>query len=146
MELDFRNLKKFWNTMDIFLRKISGTSHRQFINILGDVITIKQENPLKAVYVKDDLTTGSITLYKYRCFLVILKLKVFPCSGYSRVPGRINVSNHHRVVGSLCDLKLSVKCCIIQGRWYLAAGIYWIAVYMTYSNDTWRTLYILFFF
>lgn len=31
------------------------TSHRNFININGDVITIKEENPLKAVYVKDVL-------------------------------------------------------------------------------------------
>lgn len=33
----------------------TGTSHRQFRNTKGDVITIKQENPLKAVYVKDVL-------------------------------------------------------------------------------------------
>ena len=32
-----------------------GTSHRHFINPNGDVITIKEENPLKAVYVKDVL-------------------------------------------------------------------------------------------
>lgn len=30
-------------------------SHRQYINKAGDVITIKNENPLKAVYVKDVL-------------------------------------------------------------------------------------------
>lgn len=30
-------------------------SHRQYINKMGDVITIKNENPLKAVYVKDVL-------------------------------------------------------------------------------------------
>ena len=30
-------------------------SHRQYINDSGDVITIKDENPLKAVYVKDIL-------------------------------------------------------------------------------------------
>ena len=30
----------------------TGTSHRQFINKDGNVITIKEENPLKAVYVK----------------------------------------------------------------------------------------------
>ena len=30
-------------------------SHRQYINNNGDVITIKDENPLKAVYVKDIL-------------------------------------------------------------------------------------------
>lgn len=33
----------------------NGTSHRNFINSNGDVITIKEENPLKAVYVKDTL-------------------------------------------------------------------------------------------
>lgn len=30
-------------------------SHRQYINRSGDVITIKDETPLKAVYVKDIL-------------------------------------------------------------------------------------------
>ncbi len=30
-------------------------SHRQYINQRGDVITIKDETPLKAVYVKDVL-------------------------------------------------------------------------------------------
>lgn len=30
-------------------------SHRHFRNEAGDVITIKEENPLKAVYVKDVL-------------------------------------------------------------------------------------------
>jgi len=30
-------------------------SHRQYINRKGNVITIKDENPLKAVYVKDIL-------------------------------------------------------------------------------------------
>jgi len=30
-------------------------SHRQYINASGDVITIKDENPLKSVYVKDIL-------------------------------------------------------------------------------------------
>ena len=30
-------------------------SHRQYINKSGDVITIKEENPLKAVYIKDIL-------------------------------------------------------------------------------------------
>ena len=30
-------------------------SHRQYINETGNVITIKDENPLKAVYVKDVL-------------------------------------------------------------------------------------------
>lgn len=31
-------------------------SHKQYINKKGDVITIKSENPLKAVYVKDILS------------------------------------------------------------------------------------------
>ena len=30
-------------------------SHRQYINSGGDVITIKDESPLKAVYIKDIL-------------------------------------------------------------------------------------------
>jgi predicted RNA binding protein YcfA (HicA-like mRNA interferase family) len=31
-------------------------SHRQYINSSGDVVTIKDENPLKAAYVKDILS------------------------------------------------------------------------------------------
>lgn len=31
-------------------------SHRQYINMTGDVITVKNENPLKAVYIKDILS------------------------------------------------------------------------------------------
>ena len=31
-------------------------SHCHYINLQGDVITIKKENPLKAVYVKDVLS------------------------------------------------------------------------------------------
>jgi len=31
-------------------------SHRQYINASGDVITVKDESPLKAVYVKDILS------------------------------------------------------------------------------------------
>lgn len=41
--------------MDTTWNQRNGTSHRQFINKQGDVITIKEENPLKAVYVKDVL-------------------------------------------------------------------------------------------
>ena len=41
--------------MGIIWNQKNGTSHRQFINNQGDVITIKEENPLKAVYVKDVL-------------------------------------------------------------------------------------------
>jgi predicted RNA binding protein YcfA (HicA-like mRNA interferase family) len=31
-------------------------SHRQYINSSGDVVTVKDENPLKAVYVRDILS------------------------------------------------------------------------------------------
>jgi len=31
-------------------------SHRQYINNKGDVLTVKDENPLKAVYIKDILS------------------------------------------------------------------------------------------
>ena len=41
--------------MDIKWKLENGNSHRNFINSKGDVITIKEENPLKAVYVKDVL-------------------------------------------------------------------------------------------
>ena len=41
--------------MDTAWRQRNGTSHRNFINKSGDVITIKEDNPLKAVYVKDVL-------------------------------------------------------------------------------------------
>ena len=41
--------------MDIRWNLKHGTSHRHFINENGDVITIKEDNPLKAVYVKDVL-------------------------------------------------------------------------------------------
>lgn len=41
--------------MGIKWKTRSGTSHRNFINQKGDVITIKEDNPLKAVYVKDVL-------------------------------------------------------------------------------------------
>lgn len=41
--------------MGIKWKRKNGTSHRNFINSKGDVITIKEENPLKAVYVKDVL-------------------------------------------------------------------------------------------
>lgn len=40
--------------MDIGLIEKKG-SHRQYINEKGEVITIKDEKPLKAVYVKDIL-------------------------------------------------------------------------------------------
>lgn len=31
-------------------------SHRQYVNKIGDVITIKDENPLKKAYIKDVLS------------------------------------------------------------------------------------------
>lgn len=54
----FQELKKVLEENGYIMKSIkkgSGTSHRQFINKKGDVITIKEENPLKAVYVKDVL-------------------------------------------------------------------------------------------
>lgn len=41
--------------MDTGWKRKNGTSHRNFINEKGGVITIKEDNPLKAVYVKDVL-------------------------------------------------------------------------------------------
>lgn len=41
--------------MVILWKQKNGTSHRHFINKKGDVITIKEDTPLKAVYVKDVL-------------------------------------------------------------------------------------------
>ena len=46
------------NILDFYgytMKTKNGTSHWQFINQDGNVITIKEENPLKAVYVKDVL-------------------------------------------------------------------------------------------
>lgn len=51
----FEELKKVLEYFGYTMKKKTGTSHRQFINSNGDVITIKEENPLKAVYVKDVL-------------------------------------------------------------------------------------------
>lgn len=51
----FEELKKVLNDYGYFMKSKTGTSHRNFINSNGDVITIKFENPLKAVYVKDVL-------------------------------------------------------------------------------------------
>lgn len=55
MESDLVNYVRFWNITVIIWKLKNGTSHRNFINAKGDVITIKEENPLKAVYVKDVL-------------------------------------------------------------------------------------------
>lgn len=51
----FVEIQKVLEANGYVMKKTTGTSHRQFINKTGDVITIKYENPLKAVYVKDVL-------------------------------------------------------------------------------------------
>ena len=51
----FQELRKVLEYNGYKMKSKTGTSHRQFINSKGDVITIKEENPLKAVYVKDVL-------------------------------------------------------------------------------------------
>lgn len=53
--IKFQELAKVLEYNGYRMKKRSGTSHRQFINYNGDVITIKEETPLKAVYVKDVL-------------------------------------------------------------------------------------------
>lgn len=50
----FSELKKVLEEYGYFLGRCKG-SHRHFINEDGDVITIKEDNPLKAVYIKDVL-------------------------------------------------------------------------------------------
>ena len=47
----FQELARVLEFYGYKMKNKTGTSHRQFIN----VITIKEENPLKAVYVKDVL-------------------------------------------------------------------------------------------
>ena len=51
----FQELAKVLEYNGYKMKAKKGTSHRNFINQNGDVITIKEENPLKAVYVKDVL-------------------------------------------------------------------------------------------
>ena len=51
----FQELKRVLEYYGYKMKSNSGTSHRNFINSEGKVITIKKENPLKAVYVKDAL-------------------------------------------------------------------------------------------
>lgn len=51
----FAEVQKVLEANGYVMKKLNGTSHRQFINVKGNVITIKYENPLKAVYVKDVL-------------------------------------------------------------------------------------------
>ena len=51
----FQELARVLEFYGYKMKNKTGTSHRQFINAKGNVITIKEENPLKAVYVKDVL-------------------------------------------------------------------------------------------
>ena len=51
----FQELAKVLKYNGYIMKSKTGTSHKQFINNKGDVITIKEDNPLKAVYVKDVL-------------------------------------------------------------------------------------------
>ena len=53
--IKFQELAKVLEYNGYRMKKRSGTSHRQCINYNGDAITIKEETPLKAVYVKDVL-------------------------------------------------------------------------------------------
>lgn len=54
-EIKFQELAKVLGFYGYTMKAKTSTSHRQFINQDGNVITIKQENLLKAVYVKDVL-------------------------------------------------------------------------------------------
>lgn len=51
----FQELKKVLEASGYIMKLPKGTSHRHFINEKEDVITIKKDDPLKAVYVKDVL-------------------------------------------------------------------------------------------
>ena len=51
----FQELARVLEYNGYIMKQRKGTSHRHFINAKGDVITIKEDNPLKAVYVKDVL-------------------------------------------------------------------------------------------
>ena len=51
----FAELKRVLEAYGYLMKLPKGTSHRHFINEKGDVITIKKDDPLKAVYVKDVL-------------------------------------------------------------------------------------------
>jgi predicted RNA binding protein YcfA (HicA-like mRNA interferase family) len=52
--IKFNEIAKVLNACGYELVRCAG-SHRQFRNERGEVITIKEENPLKAVYIKDVL-------------------------------------------------------------------------------------------
>ena len=49
----FSEVTKVLKAYGYIERSNSGTSHRNFINDNGDVITIPHKSPLKAVYVKE---------------------------------------------------------------------------------------------
>ena len=51
----FQELEKVLEFYGYRIKAKTGTSHRHFINQDGNVITIKEENPLKAIYIKDVL-------------------------------------------------------------------------------------------
>ncbi len=51
----FQELSRVLEYNGYKMKSKTGTSHRNFINDKGDVITIKEETPLKAVYVKNVL-------------------------------------------------------------------------------------------
>ena len=51
----FQELSKVLEYNGYKMKSKTGTSHRNFINDKGDAITIKEETPLKAVYVKNVL-------------------------------------------------------------------------------------------
>lgn len=51
----FSELKSVLEHNGYKLVRSNGGSHKQFRNEVGDVITIKKDTPLKAVYVKDVL-------------------------------------------------------------------------------------------
>lgn len=53
--IKFQELAKVLEDNGYIMKPPKGTSHRHFINAQGDVITIKADNPVKAVYVKDVL-------------------------------------------------------------------------------------------
>ena len=51
----FQELSKVLEYNGYKMKSKTGTSHRNFINDKGDVITIKEETPLNAVYEKNVL-------------------------------------------------------------------------------------------
>ena len=51
----FQELSRVLEYNGYKMKSKTGTWHRNFINDKGDVITIKEETPLKAVYVKNVL-------------------------------------------------------------------------------------------